>query len=195
MEYRLDKHELLEILRNWDRFLKRRVHLIACGGTAMTLWGVKASTKDVDFIVPEKSEYTYLIGKLKDLNYEQVTASGWQRKGDIFRFDLFSGKRIHTTELLESPLVPGNHQSLMEFSRLYIGILNEYDLISSKLFRGTGVDFDDCLMLVRTRRDEIDLRRLERHYRELVSYDISEARVGVNIDRFLDLLKEEGLND
>lgn len=50
-------------------------------------------------------------------------------------------------------------------------------------------------MLVRTRRDEIDLRRLEHHYRELVSYDISEARVGVNIDRFLDLLKEEGLND
>jgi hypothetical protein len=195
MEYRLDKHELLEILRNWDRFLKRRVHLIACGGTAMTLWGVKASTKDVDFIVPEKSEYTYLIGKLKDLNYEQVTASGWQRKGDIFRFDLFSGKRIHTTELLESPLLPGNHQSLMEFSSLYIGILNEYDLIASKLFRGTGVDFEDCLMLVRARKNEIDLSRLERHYRELVSYDISEARVGVHIDRFLDLLKEEGLND
>jgi hypothetical protein len=58
MEYRLDKQQLLEILKNWSHFLKRRVHLIACGGTAMTLWGVKASTKDVDFIIPDKSEYT-----------------------------------------------------------------------------------------------------------------------------------------
>jgi hypothetical protein len=84
MECRLDKQQLLEILKNWSHFLKRRVYLIACGVTAMTLWGVKASTKDVDFIIPDKSEYTYLIRKLKDLNYEQVTASGWQRKGDIF---------------------------------------------------------------------------------------------------------------
>ena len=52
-EYRLDKNELLDNLREWNRYLKRKVHLIACGGTAMTLLGIKASTKDVDFIVPE----------------------------------------------------------------------------------------------------------------------------------------------
>jgi hypothetical protein len=48
MEYRLDKNRLLDILREWNRFLKRKVHLIACGGTAMTLIGVKPSTKDID---------------------------------------------------------------------------------------------------------------------------------------------------
>jgi hypothetical protein len=37
MEYRLNKSRLLEILREWNRFLQRKVHLIACGGTAMTL--------------------------------------------------------------------------------------------------------------------------------------------------------------
>jgi hypothetical protein len=132
---------------------------------------------------------------LKDVNYEQVTASGWQRKGDIFRFDLFPGKCIHTTELLESPLLPGNHQPFMEFSRLFIGILNEYDLIASKLIRGSGVDYDDCLMLVKSRRDKIDLARLESHYRELVSYDISQDRVGNNIDRFVELLREENPHD
>ena len=52
MEYKIDKKALLEILEQWNRFLKRRVHLIACGGTAMTLLGVKASTKDVDFMIP-----------------------------------------------------------------------------------------------------------------------------------------------
>ena len=40
MEYRLDKDRLLDILGEWNRFLKRKVRLIACGGTAMTLIGV-----------------------------------------------------------------------------------------------------------------------------------------------------------
>jgi hypothetical protein len=52
MEYRLNKNRLIEILREWNQFLKRKVHLVACGGTAMTLMGVKPSTKDVDFIAP-----------------------------------------------------------------------------------------------------------------------------------------------
>jgi hypothetical protein len=47
-EYRLDREELLENLRAWNRVLRRKVRMIACGGTAMTLLGVKASTKDVD---------------------------------------------------------------------------------------------------------------------------------------------------
>ncbi len=193
MEYRLNKQKLLEVLVQWNRFLKRRVHLIACGGTAMTLLDVKPSTKDVDFMVPNMAEYNYLIRMLKELDYEPVTASGWQRKGDIFRFDLFPGKRIHTTELLTSPLEPGNHSLLMEYSRLYIGILNEYDLIASKLMRGTGVDFEDCLMLMKARGGSIDVGRLVGHYRELVSYDISEERIAVHIDHFIELLREEKL--
>ena len=61
MEYRLDKNKLLDTLVQWNRFLKRKVHLIACGGTALTLLDVKPSTKDVDFMVPQKREYNYLI--------------------------------------------------------------------------------------------------------------------------------------
>jgi len=38
MEYRLNKDSLLENLSGWNSFLKRKVHLVACGGTAMTLF-------------------------------------------------------------------------------------------------------------------------------------------------------------
>jgi len=48
MEYRLDKKILLDELGQWNRFIKRKVHLIACGGTALTLLDIKPSTKDVD---------------------------------------------------------------------------------------------------------------------------------------------------
>ena len=195
MEYRLDKNRLLDILGGWNRFLKRKVHQIACGGTAMTLIGVKFSTKDVDFMTPRVSEHVYLIKQLKALGYKQVTGSGWKRNGEEFQFDIFRGNSIHTTELLASPLEEGKHSILKEFSHLYIGILNDYDLISSKLMRGTRVDFEDCLGLAEVRREEINIERLIHHFHELVSYDVGEFRLKSNIDHFLELLRGKGLYD
>lgn len=83
----------------------------------------------------------------------------------------------------------------MEFSQLYIGILNYYDLISSKLMRGDRVDFDDCLMLVEAHREKIDVKKLVQHFHELVSYDISQDRIKPNIEHFAELLREKGLHD
>ena len=193
MEYRLNKQTLTELLGQWNTFLKRKVHLIACGGTALTLMDIKPSTKDVDFIIPIEPEYRYLIKTLKDLGYKQQTGSGWNKSGDLFVFDLFMSQRIHTTDLLESPLDKGNHTLFKEFSHLYIGILNPYDLMASKLFRGTPVDFEDCLMLIKSRKLSIDLLRVEQHVKELASYDISEDRIIGNLEYFLNQVKKEAI--
>jgi hypothetical protein len=61
MSYRIDKMALLEVMEPRNSFLRKKVHLIACGGTAMTVLGVKPSTKDIDFMVPEIKEYSYLV--------------------------------------------------------------------------------------------------------------------------------------
>ena len=193
IEYRLDRDALLDVLGQWNTFLKRKVHLIACGGTALTLLGVKESTKDVDFMVPIEPEHRYLTKTLKALGYQKRTGSGWGRQGDSFVYDLFVGNRIHTTELFASPLKEGNHKLLREFSHLYVGILNEYDLIASKLFRGLEVDFEDCLMLIRARGKEIDIKRVESHSRELAQYDVSVDRILPRVEYFMDLLRREGL--
>ncbi|MBF0478809.1 MAG: hypothetical protein HQL26_04945 [Candidatus Omnitrophica bacterium] len=177
----------------WNGFLRKKVHLIACGGTAMTLLGVKSSTKDVDFLVPDEEEYWYLIKIIEQLGYEQKTGSGWERAGEHYIFDLFKGKRVHTTELLDSPLENEKHSMVKEFSYLYIGVLNYYDLIVSKLFRGTGVDFEDCLMLARNKQDEIDFKILEERFRETAQYEIAEQRVLGNLEHFVRVLKKEGL--
>lgn len=193
MEYRLNKQTLTELLGQWNAFLRRKVHLIACGGTALALMDIKPSTKDVDFIVPIEPEYRYLINTLKDLGYKQQTGSGWHKSGNLFVFDLFMGQRIHTTDLLESPLEKGNHTLFKEFSQLYIGIINPYDLIASKLFRGTAVDFEDCMMLMKSRKESIDLPRVEQHVKELASYDISEDRIIENLEYFLNQVRKEAL--
>ena len=80
MEYRIDKQDLLDRISAWDTFLKRRVHLIACGGTALTLLNVKPSTKDIDLMVPNLDEYEYLIGILKQLGYKSASGWGWEKR-------------------------------------------------------------------------------------------------------------------
>jgi len=192
MEYRIDKEGLLDRIRGWNSFLKKKVHLVACGGTAITLLGIKTSTKDIDLMVPDLSEYDYLVNVLKDLGYRPVSGWGWARQ-DEFIFDLFKGKSIHTTELLESPLDKGNNILFKEFSKIYLGVLNYYDLIISKLFRATAVDIEDCLMLIKNRKKNIDLKRLETRFRETASFDVSEDKVNKNFEHFLKILTKEGL--
>jgi hypothetical protein len=192
MEYRIDKKRLVDTIAVWDSYLHRKIHLVACGGTAMTLLGIKDSTKDVDLLVPEEKEYEYLIKILQELGYKSVSVYGWARDGG-FIFDLFKGKRVHTTELLESPLKVGNHAVVKEFNFVTLGVLNFYDLVISKLFRGSGVDVDDCLMLLRTKSKEIHMDVLKKRYEETFACDISEVKVLKNLDHFLSLLKKEGL--
>ena len=64
MNNRVDKTTLLNILARWDRFIKRKVRIIACGGTALTLLNVKESTKDIDLLIPNPNEYKYLLATL-----------------------------------------------------------------------------------------------------------------------------------
>lgn len=194
MKYQIDKEGLLDRISVWDSFLRRKVHLIACGGTALTLLGVKASTKDIDLMVPDLAEYEYLIRQLKQLGYKSASGWGWTR-GDNFIFDLFKGKSVHTTELLESPLNKRNHILIKEFSQIYLGVLNYYDLIISKLFRATAIDIEDCLSLIKDKRQEIDLKRLKERFKETTSFDISEDKVNKNLAHFLRMLKKEGLSD
>ena len=193
MEYRLNKQDLLERLSLWNKFLKRKVRLIACGGTALTLQDIKSSTKDVDFLIPEESEYKYLIKTIQQLGYQPATGAGWQKPEEIYVFDLYRGKRIHTTELLESPLDEGNHFWIKTLQYISVGVLNHYDLIISKLFRGIGVDFDDCLALFRVKAKEIDIKKLGQRYKETAGYDIAEERILNHWEHFKRLLKKEKL--
>jgi len=190
-QFKIDRENLLTTLSIWNSYLKKKVHLIACGGTALTLMGIKESTKDIDFIVPEDSEYRYLAGKLLDLGYEQTTGYGWQKK-EGFLFDLYPGNNIYTTGLLESPLKNRNNQKHKEFSSIYLGILNNYDLIISKIFRYTFADLEDCIALFKEKYEEINIEKLKKRFFETSSFDVSDDKNKKNFSHFLSALKKEG---
>ena len=192
MNYRITKDRFLEVLSDWNTFMKKKVHLIACGGTALTLLDVKPSTKDIDLIVPYEREHDYLVSALKDLGYK--SASGWGlSRDDGFIFDLFRGNKVHTTELIEPILDKGNHMLVKEYSYIYLGMLNFYDIIISKLFRATSVDVDDCLMLIKAKKREIDIDNLISRFRATASHDVSEDKVNKNLDYFLRHARKEGV--
>lgn len=182
--YNITQTALWEILELWDRYLPQRLHLVACGGTALTIQGVKPSTKDVDLMVPIEKEYVMLIQTLRRLGYKQTTGTGWSR-GDGFFFDLFLGNQIFTTELLESPLKKGNHTIIKKFKKVTVSALNDYDLIISKMFRGTEVDLDDCGGLIRFRGKKFDLKKLQERYQETTQYEIQEKKVLQNLEKLL----------
>ncbi|MFH1996732.1 MAG: DUF6036 family nucleotidyltransferase [Candidatus Omnitrophota bacterium] len=191
MEYRLNKQNLFDTLSVWNGFLKRKVTMIACGGTALTLLDIKPSTKDVDLLIPREEEYAYLVKVIEQLGYRAASGSGWARD-DGFIFDLFRGKSVHTTELLDSPLIDRNHIPIKQYSSIYLGVLNYYDIFISKLFRSASVDIEDCLLLLKNKKREIDIKKLIARFEETASYNVSEDTLIKNLEHFIKLIKKKG---
>lgn len=189
MEYRVTTNALKQTLAAWDALFPGRgkIHLIACGGTALSLLGYKESTKDVDLLVPSEQEYRRLVTFLIRAGYARVTGHGWQRPGEVIQYDLYAGKRVFQTELIASPLEGNGHQKIWEGKKLYLGVLNSMDLIITKLFRGTMQDVEDCRTLLD--HEAVNLRALEERYRETARYEVNEERVVRNLEHFLTKMK------
>jgi len=188
-KYRLTKQGLWDILEGWDEYLPGKVQVVACGGTALTLQDLKESTKDVDFLVPVDAECRALLATIQKLGYRKITGSGWKRD-DGFIFDLYPGKTVFQTELLESPLDAGNQIPVRAFKKLVVGALNDHDLIISKMFRGTDVDVDDCIRLIEARGAGFDLEKLTARYKETALYELNPDKMLKNLDYLLAELKE-----
>ena len=189
MEYRLKANELIHTLVAWNELLsgKGKIHLIACGGTALTLLGYKESTKDVDFLVPNEDDYERLIEFLTKAGYELVTGYGWQRSGEITIFDLYPGNKVYSTELLDSPLSKNGNKKIKEWKRIYLGVLNPIDLVISKMFRGTEADVQDSLILFQN--EKIDVAKFEQRYRKTAKYETNEDKMLKSLDYLLMKLK------
>ncbi|MFI5348000.1 MAG: DUF6036 family nucleotidyltransferase [Elusimicrobiota bacterium] len=189
-KYILTKQGLWDILEAWDPFLPRQVRLVACGGTALTLQDLKESTKDVDFLVPDEDEYKALLSTIQKLDYRRVTGSGWARDGG-FIFDLFPGKIVFKTELLDSPLDEGRYIPIRTFKKLLVAALNDHDLIISKMFRGSDVDIDDCLRLIKGRGKDFDFGKLKERYKETADYDLRPEQMMKNLGYLLAAWEEK----
>jgi hypothetical protein len=190
-KYRISGVDLLDTLENWDSLMNFRVRLIACGGTALTLLNIKESTKDIDLIVPETSEYDKLMKFLKALNY-RYKGNGLAHEDDPnFIYQFWCGNKVFTTDLLESPMKENKHILINRWTHIYLGALNLTDLIITKMFRGTPADREDCLAAFAT--GQVDAEKLLESYSEAARYDLNPEKVMQNFGYLAEGMLEEQL--
>jgi hypothetical protein len=190
-KYRITARELIHTIDNWERLINFRVNLIGCGGTALTLLGIKDSTKDIDFIVPVFKEHERLMKFLRSLGYEEK-GNGLSHPDDpYFLYQFWVGNRVFTTDLLDSPLDPGRNILIKKWKYIYLGALNLQDLIITKMFRGMHVDVDDCVAAFS--KFEIDTEELLKRYAEAAKYDLNPEKMMQNFIVFSEALLEKGV--
>jgi hypothetical protein len=187
-KYRLSDNDLLDTLDNWNSLMNFRVHLIACGGTALTLLKIKDSTRDIDFTVPMHKEYDRLMKFLGDLGYEEKGGGFAHDDDPNFIYQFWRGKKVFTTDLLDSPLDPGNHIPIKRWSHIYLAALNLTDLIITKMFRGTSVDRDDCIAAFAT--GKVNAEKLLERYSETARYDLNPEKMMKNLVYLAEGLRE-----
>lgn len=166
--YRLEVTDLYEVLDHWDKQLKSSIFLAACGGTALTLYGHKESTKDVDFLVPDPQHYRLLIKTITELGYREATGNGYRHPTQPWIFDLYRGQTIFQTALLDPVQEAGKHRVIKKYEQIVLACLNPDDLVISKMFRGTSVDVQDSIVMIK--KEKMNLSELAERYKETAGY-------------------------
>lgn len=144
---RVSRSKLLSVLKPFDRQLSHRVLLIAVGGTAMTLLGIKASTKDIDFNIPSEADYNEFNKLYKRL-----------RPGVVI--DYYSSNMIFT-EVLPGDYINRVSAYRSNFKNIEVKILHPLDIICSKISRSNDADMEDmksCIKAYRIRKGDIAKR-------------------------------------
>jgi len=191
IKYRITGMELIETIDNWEHLINFKVNLIGCGGTALTLLEIKDSTKDIDMIVPVQNEYERLMTFLRSIGYQEK-GNGLAHPDDPnFQYQFWTGNRVFTTGLLDSPLEPDKNILIKKWKHIYLGALNLQDLIITKMFRGTQVDLDDCVAAFAA--SKMNPEALLERYAESAKYDLNPEKMIMNFIIFTEALAEKGL--
>ena len=120
----IDRNELVKWLRSIDKKLHSKITLIAVGGTAMTLLGLKSSTRDIDFCIKsdEKKDFEKALDKK-------------------FKIDIFSDGYIFS-EQLPADYVEKSKE-IAKMKNITLKALNPVDIIITKAARFIARDEED----------------------------------------------------
>jgi len=125
----IDKNGLLDVLHKIDLELKNKITIVAIGGTAMTLLGIKETTKDIDFNIPSDNDYNEFERVINEI--------GFNIKIDYFKKDMI------LTEALPRDYLKIAIKYEHNFNKIKLYILNPIDIVCSKIARLSDRDIED----------------------------------------------------
>ncbi|MEM0360612.1 MAG: DUF6036 family nucleotidyltransferase [Candidatus Diapherotrites archaeon] len=170
MSSEIGKQKLFELLEELDKELNRKIRVVAVGGTAMTLLGLKNSTIDIDLDVSGKDRET-IAKAIKNL------ASG-------YRIDLFSNGLVFSQQLPEDyaeKAIPVRKK----FEYIELLALSPLDIIVSKIARLSERDWQDiqaCIKKAKLSKEQVRKRA------EKVEVVGSEEKYKNNLEKVLEEL-------
>jgi hypothetical protein len=163
---RVGKTMLLEFLKEVDKKLSKQTRVFAVGGTAMTLLGIKASTKDIDFNL-EPGEF----GDFKKALAKTIHG---------YRIDLYCNGAIFTQQLPED-YVKKAVRIDAPLKNILLYSINPVDIIATKIGRMDERDFEDiidCIKKCKITKKQIEQRAKQVIYagnEELYAYNLQSV--------------------
>ena len=142
----LDNTKLLDFLGEIDKELKRKIVIVAVGGTAMTLLKVKSSTIDVDFTIPR--EY------FGDFEHAKKTVQPG------FKVDLFHDGAVFVNMLPEDYL-KRSIPIKTKLKSIKLMALHPVDIVVTKIGRldeRDEQDIESCIRKFKLKKDQITKR-------------------------------------
>lgn len=154
----IDKNNLLAWLNKIDKQLSNRILPIAVGGTAMTLLGLKPSTRDVDFCIEGKN-----------LNCFRTLV-----RTDKFKVDLFQDGFIFSEQLPDDYIEQSNIIAT-NLKNIDLRTLSLIDIIITKAARYNERDEEDIATIAKTKL--VDKKELRNRFKQ-----VKETFVGNKAD-------------
>ncbi|MDE1869058.1 MAG: hypothetical protein KGH60_03805 [Candidatus Micrarchaeota archaeon] len=145
---RISKSGLLGFLDVFDREAGMNMLLVAVGGTAMTLLGLKPSTKDIDFNIPSDRD----LREFRRLR---------ERMAPGVKIDVWGGNMIFTERMPDDYIKRSSEYSPGKFKKIRVMVLSPMDIVCSKISRLNDADIEDikdCIKLKRITKRQLKAR-------------------------------------
>ena len=139
----IGKGALIKWLHAVDARLKKKIVLVAVGGTAMTLLGLKPSTIDVDFCIASEDKRHFEAALDKK-----------------FKVDIFVDGYIFSEQLPDDYIEKS--KDVLELDKIWLKVLSPVDIVITKSARLNARDEEDIRAIAKYVEREELVKRFEK---------------------------------
>lgn len=186
------KNELIQI----DKLLKKKITVYLIGGSAMSFYGIKDSTKDIDALFENQYDCADFFNAITKLGYEtseqyfppvvQMEATFFVYKDDEIWIDLFVKNVMNKFELTQS-IKNRSIKTDLPTTKLNVNCLDKNDIFLFKSITPRERDEDDLILLLS--KSEIDFKII---HKEIDNQSINHEELKNDFNNKMKRLEEKG---
>lgn len=186
------KNELIKI----DKLLKKKITVYLIGGSAMSFYGIKDSTKDIDALFENQYDCAEFFNAITKLGYEtseqyfppvvQMEATFFVYKDDEIWIDLFIKNVMNKFDLMQS-IKNRSVKTDLPTTNLNVNCLDKNDIFLFKSITPRERDEDDLILLLS--KSEIDFKII---HEEINNQSIKHKELKNDFNNKMKKLEEKG---